>query len=168
MKRFFKKIKSGLSKVWDGLMKAWEAVEKAWDFITKPFEKAWKWFMDILGEGWRWLTGKKGGPMAKIAKGFEHMFGFITKSKAWQAITKSGIGKWVAKWGPKILTKGRALLGKIGSVLGWVVLLWDIKDMTEVSLCVGHALGKADMPSFCDGEVTKRIVGWVSGKAANA
>lgn len=149
-------------------MEAWKDVKKAWKFITTPWRKLW----NVVKKVWNWLRGKTGF-LGKVANGFSRMFGAIMKSKAWKAIMHSGIVKWVVKWGPTIIRRGGALLGKIGSVVGWIGLLWDVKDAAQMGTCISVALSEKNeanpnMPSWCDGAITKKVVSWISHKAADA
>ena len=110
------------------------------------------------------MTGKVGGTStwAKIGRCFGRFVKGFTESRAWKAVARSGLFKFCKRWGPKILAKTSVFAGKVASVVGWVTLAMDIKDVTETSACIGLAFEhKGDpnkMPSFCEGDATKAIV----------
>ena len=114
---------------------------------------------------------------AKIGRCFGRFIKAFTQSRAWKAVAHSGLFKFCKRWGPKILAKTSAFAGKVVSIVGWVTLAMDIKDVAETSACIGLAFEhKGDpnkMPSFCEGGATKAIVKWAlktagEGTAAQA
>jgi hypothetical protein len=120
---------------------------------------------------WGWMTGKVAGnsAWAKIGKCFGKFITKFTESRAWKAVARSGLFKFCKRWGPKIVARASRLGGKIASIVGWVMLVQDIKDVAEVSACLGTAFqSKGDaskMPTFCDGDATKAIVKWAMNAA---
>lgn len=107
--------------------------------------------------------------LAKIGRGFGSVFARIAESKVWKTIVNSGVLKFIRKWGPTILAKSARFGGRLLSIVGWGTLLLDVKDVAEVSACVGlafeHKGDASKMPSFCDGDATKAIVKWSLEKA---
>lgn len=105
----------------------------------------------------------------KIGKVFGKFVTKFTESRAWKAVVRSGMFKFCKKWGPKILAKATKLGGKLVSVVGWVMLVQDVKDVAEVSACLGKAFtsnGDArKMPTFCDGAATKALVKYAMNAA---
>ena len=112
------------------------------------------------------MTGKVGGTStwAKIGRCFGRFVKGFTESRAWKAVARSGLFKFCKRWGPKILAKSTSFAGKVASVVGWVTLAMDIKDVTETSVCIElafeHKGNPNKMPSFCDGDATKAIIKW--------
>lgn len=110
------------------------------------------------------MTGKiaTNSAWGKIGKVFGKFVTKFTESRAWKAVVRSGMFKFCKKWGPKILAKATKFGGKLASVVGWVMLVQDVKDVAELSACLGTAFtanGDAKkMPTFCDGAATKAIV----------
>ena len=110
------------------------------------------------------MSGKAvgSGQWAKIGKCFGKFVTKFTESRAWKAVARSGLVKYCKRYGPKILAKTSAGLGKLASVVGWVMLVSDIKDAAELTMCVTNAFehngDPRKMPNFCDGAVTKAII----------
>lgn len=134
--------------------------------LFRPFSFIWDSVLSWFKKLWGWMTGKVAGnsAWAKIGRCFGKFVKTFTESRAWKAVARSGLFKFCKRWGPKILAKSTSFAGKVASVVGWVTLAMDIKDVTETSACIGLAFEhKGDpnkMPSFCEGDATKAIVKW--------
>lgn len=137
---------------------------KLWADIFKPLSWIWDKILWCFKKLWGLVTGTVAANSAwgKIGKVFGKFVTKFTESRAWKAVVRSGLFKFCKKWGPKILAKATKFGGKLASVVGWVMLVQDVKDVAELSACLGTAFtanGDAKkMPTFCDGAATKAIV----------
>ncbi|GAB7324443.1 hypothetical protein MBLNU13_g08369t1 [Cladosporium sp. NU13] len=166
VKKMWKTFKGRAKNIKSGALRAWDAVTQLYAEIFKPFHWIWDNVLSWFKKLWGWMTGAVAGTStwAKIGRCFGTFIKGFTESRAWKAVARSGLFKFCKRWGPKIMAKTSVFAGKLVSVVGWVTLAMDIKDVTETSACIGLAFEhKGDpnkMPSFCEGDATKTIVKW--------
>jgi hypothetical protein len=144
---------------------------QTWDAIFFPFKWLWgkiekffkKWFKAIK----EFFTGKVAGSSAsaKMGRIFGNLAQKISKSKVWQKIAGSAGFKFIQKMGPAIMLRAlkiRAKTTQMWNVIGWIMLISDIKDATELSFCVYAAFenkgNPLKMPSYCHDNITKAYV----------
>jgi hypothetical protein len=103
--------------------------------------------------------------MARLGRTFGNLIQRIGNSKIWQKIAGSAGFKFIQRVGPQLMLKFhkvRAGASQLWNVIGWTMLINDIKDFTEASACVYIALENegdpTKMPSYCQDGLTKAYI----------
>lgn len=165
-------VERGWMKVLGAINKSWDLV---WDTIFWPVRQLVKLAKGLLAQIGKWFgivvkhVGNGAGVFAKIARGFEKVFTAVRATKAWELL------KWgpklyelyITKVGPWVLKNGAKWLGKVVSAVGWATLLLDLLDVAQMTEClmrVNKEGNGPELPKYCDGTVTKLIMGWMGHK----
>ena len=163
---------TGMQKVMGAISRGWDEI---WDAIFAPFKFFWGAIEKLAAKIAKWFghVAKGSSRWASMASGFSKVFTAIKATRAWKIVAKVGRYYWtyVTKVSPMVLKHGIKWAGKALNVVAWATLIFDVIDAIQLGDCMSRLDTTGDgpeLPKYCQGDVTKLIMGWMGHKMNEA